>query len=321
MNDALILGIKFKPQRKKRKRPFLFILFLFIAVSTTYGIFNRSAKKELISPLSYAQAGSFLQSNAKVKYNSPLAKVVGEILNEAKGTYGITIKNLKIGESFSQNEHRVFESGSLYKLWVMATAYKQIENSSLTEDQTLEGDIASLNNKFNIDPSVAELKKGTMTMTVNQALNQMITISHNYAALMLSEKVKLSNVANFLKENGFKESVVGVNGEMPKSTAADITLFYEKLYKGELANQEFTDKMINLLKQQQLNNGLPKYLPDKQVVAHKTGDLGWFKHDAGIVFTAKGDYIITMMSESDSPPEAQERIALISKAVYEYFTK
>ncbi len=71
-------------------------------------------------------------------------------------------------------------------------------------------------------------------------LNQMITISHNYAALLLTEKVKLSTVAKFLQTNGFKESNVGTNGEAPVTTPSDIALFLEKLYKGQLANPTYT---------------------------------------------------------------------------------
>ena len=145
----------------------------------------------------------------------------------------------------------------------------------------------------------------------------MIVISHNYAALLLTERVKNSQLEEYLQNNGFKNSQIG---DPPKTTPADIALFLEKLYKGELVNLEYSQKMIDLLKKQQLNNGIPKYLPDHSRVANKTGDIGWFKHDAGIVYTDKGDYIIVIMSKSDSPAGAQERIALASKAVYDYFT-
>ncbi len=308
MSNIVIPGILLKPQKRKRKLPVLLIFLLFITSIFVYGIFNQLLKKELINPLLGIEAETSL--NRLIQYS----------LTGTKGTYGITIKNLKTGETYSYNDHRVFDTGSLYKLWVMAETVKQIEEGILTEELSLEGNIADLNKKFNIDSASAELTTGSVNMTVTSAINQMITISHNYAALLLTEKIKLSTVAKFLKENGFEESSVGVSGETPKSTSADISLFLEKLYKGELASKENTEKMINILKKQQLNGGLPKYLP-AGVVAHKTGDLGWFKHDAGIIFTQKGDYIISILSESDSPLGAQEKIALISKAAYEYFTK
>ena len=97
-------------------------------------------------------------------------------------------------------------------------------------------------------------------------------------------------------------------------------LFFEKLSKGELADKSSTDKMITLLKRQRLNTKLPKYLPDEIVIAHKTGELGAVSHDAGIIYLPSGDYSIVILSESDNPPGAVERIAQMSKNVYDYFT-
>lgn len=252
--------------------------------------------------------------------NQSLKDTVESSLVDAKGTYGIVIKNFKTGQSYYLSEHKSFEAGSLYKLWIMATVYNQILSGKLTGDLELNEDIADLNNEFNIDPTEAELTDGVINFTVKSALTQMITISHNYAALALTKKIKLSSVATFMKENGFNESSVGTNGDVPKSTPSDIALFYEKLYQQKLGSEQYTAEMINLLKSQQLNDGLPKYLGGV-AVAHKTGNIGWFKHDAGIVYPEKGDYIIVVMSESDSPTEAQERIALISKAVFDYFSR
>lgn len=275
------------------------------------------------------------------KGNQTLKIAVESSLEGTKGTYAIAIKNLKTGETYFNNEHESFETGSLYKLWIMATVYKQIEKDKLTEDKVLSENIANLNVQFKIDPDSAEQTKGVIAFTVGEALNQMITISHNYSALLLTKEIKLSTVAQFLAENKFNESSIGTDNSEPKSTASDILLFYEKLYKqsmifsgeknsNEFASPENARKMIALLKKQQLNDGLPVSLPDALEIAHKTGDIGWFKHDAGIVFmddqspktsSGKRDYIIVVMSQSDFPAGAQERIAFISKAVYDYFTR
>ena len=245
-----------------------------------------------------------------------LGDVILNAMEGTKGEYGIVVKNLKTGEAYSANEHRIYEPGSLYKLWVMATAFSQIQDGVLDENEELSEQISVLNTKFGVDPETAELKEGSITLTVGQAVTQMITISHNYAAFLLLGKLGGSAIQSFLEKNGLNESFIG---ESPAATSYDIALFFEKLYKGELADKEKTEKMLAILKKQQLNGGLPKYLPQEAEVAHKTGDIDWLKHDAGIVFSDKGDYIIVIMSESDSPAGAQERIAEASKAVYDYF--
>lgn len=249
--------------------------------------------------------------------SASLSRIIENMLTDKKGAYGIAIKNLQTGESYYLNEHTSFEPGSLYKIWILATAFRQIEDGKLEEDRVLSQEIPILNEKFNISSESAELTEGRITLTVKEAMEKMITISDNYSALLLSERVRLSNVKAFLQENGFDESTLG---EPPLSTPYDTALFFEKLSKGELANQQNTQKMLDIFKQQTLNSKLPGYLPENIIVAHKTGEIGFFSHDAGIVYTPN-PYIIVVMSKTDSPADADEVIARISQAVYKYFRK
>jgi beta-lactamase class A len=245
-----------------------------------------------------------------------LATVVEKALAGSTGTYGIAIKNLRTGESYYRYEHKSFESASLYKLWVMAATYKQVKDGKLKESDVLTDDIVDLNSKFNIASESAERTDGSISLSVSSALQQMITISHNYSALLLTSQIKLSALSAFLNDSGLTESRIG---EPPQTTASDTLKFFEKLYKGQLTDKTYTDKMLGLLKKQQLNQKLPKYLPDETVMAHKTGELDNVSHDAGIVYTPNGDYAIVILSDSKYPIGAEERIAKISKAVYNYF--
>lgn len=249
-----------------------------------------------------------------------LAKVVEKVMLGINGKYSIVVENYKTGERYAVGEHDVFDSGSLYKLWVMALTFDQIKNGKLQKDDLLSQDIAEFNREFGIAEDEAELKEGRIEMTVVQAINQMITISHNYAALLLSEKLTNSKITQFVKDQGFSETSLGSNTEPPKTTASDVALFYKKLYKTELVDTESSKEMLEILKKQQLNDGLPKDLPKGASVAHKTGDIGWFKHDGGIVFTEQGDYLVVVFSESNSPIGAQQKIAALSKAVFDYFS-
>lgn len=302
--------------RKRRRKKRLIRLAIWVAVITSLLIFVYSA---------FLKQNNLVQSNILSLQEKPTANPLKESVDNAlvgtKGTYSVVVKNLKTGESYAVGEDKVFLSGSLYKLWVMVTVFKQIQNGTLNEDEILSGDANELNQKFNISSEAAELTDVVISSSVRNALSQMITISHNYDALLLVEKIKLSSVASFLDENGFNQSKVGVKGEAPTTTASDIALFFEKLYQGQLADPERTNQMLELLKKQQLNKKIPRYLPEGTVVAHKTGELDFFSHDAGIVYLAQGDYIIVVLSESDAPPAAEERIAQISKNIYSYFQK
>jgi beta-lactamase class A len=311
--------------KRKNVKVMGFMLLAFVVLPSIIGVyvFNRDTFKPpketlalTIAPTASAQPTVIPSPTTAISQG--LQTVVQEELEGTKGKYSVVIKHLGTGETYMYNEHQSYQAASLYKLWVMAVAYNQIQEGKLKETDVLKSDIASINAKFNIGTDSAELKEGEVSFPVNQALQQMVTISHNYAALLLAQKVKLSNVTEFLKQHKYTESKIG---SPPKTSAFDIANFYESLYMGKLANNTMTTTMLDLLKKQKLNNKLPKNLPEDVVVAHKTGELGQVTHDAGIVYTKKGDYIIVVLSESTLPIGAEARIADISKGVYDYFVE
>lgn len=247
-----------------------------------------------------------------------LKNAVESALSGSHGTYGVMIRNLSTGENYAQNENYVFPAASLYKLWVMAAVEQQIQQGALDENEVLTGDVAELNTEFNISPEDAELTSGSISLSVHDALTQMITISHNYSALMLTKRITLPVLASFLTANNLTSSLLGDSGN-PTTTAADTTTFLTKLYHGQLGGTQQTLEMFSFLKNQELNTKLPKYLPANVTVAHKTGEIDSDSHDAGIVYSPSGDYLIVVMSETDNPDLANDRIASISRNVYQYF--
>lgn len=305
-------------QNSRKFKRIIFFILIIILLSSWFFVSRRenSQTANIISPLADSVNSSI---NAVKKFigKGELEKIVTTTIGSVPGTYAVVVKNLKTGEEFKFNSDKKFESASLYKLWVMAVVYKQIETRKLKADKVIKADVKDLNEAFRIATEEAELAEGGIEMGIESAVKQMITISHNYAALALTKEVGLSNVQRFLKEEGFADS----RTDPPITTAQDIALYFEKLYKGDLANEEYTQKMIDVLKGQKLNDRLPKYLPAKTKAAHKTGELNGFKHDGGIVFSEKGDYILVILSETEDPRTAAENQAQLSKKIFEYFEK
>lgn len=303
--------------RKKYTMVWFFIFFVFFLGIIFFAVKFLSVPQMVITPIT--ETLNYVGIHPQEADNS-LESAVQQVLKNAKGTYGIVIEDLNTKERYGFHEDLTFQAASLYKLWIMATVYKDIQNDLLSENDILKQDVAILNEKFHIATEDAEKKEGEVQFSVSDALYQMITVSDNYAALLLSEKVRLSRVAQFLSDNGFSHSKVSTDGSVPTTTASDIALFFERLHEGNLIDKTFDKKMLDLLKEQQLNNKIPKNLPEDITIAHKTGELGYFTHDAGIVYMPKGDYIIVVFSESQDPLKAEQKIADISEAVFNYFT-
>src|SRR3989344_1527214 len=296
-----------------------FLLIIFGAIIFSFALFyffpQQRKFQDIISPL--AQGIQETKNLLAGFTDNSLKEVVDSSLLGARGTYAIIIKNLRTGEYFSQNEKRIYEPASLYKLWVLGAAFKQIKEGKLNRDEIISRDIKDLNEIFDIASDSAELTEGTVTMRVSDAIEQMITISHNYAALLLVSKIRNSNVSAFMRGQGFSSSRLG---QPPRTTAQDIASFFEKLYEGTMIDGQYSKRMLDLLSQQRLNDRIPKYLPVDVEVAHKTGEIRGFKHDAGIIF-AKDPILLVVLSESNSQQGAAERIAQLSKNVYYYFDR
>jgi len=320
---------RYRQRRAAKKRLAIFILFIVTFVITI--VFIRSLLSRT-TPNNQSVQSATITSEAvpsqtddskppplKRTNSQLLGEVIQSSLSGTHGEYGILVQNLKTNEFYTSNEHTEFYSASLYKLWVMLTVFEQINLGILSKDTILSQDVAVLNKKFNIGSESAELTEGTIKISIEEALKKMIVISDNYSALLLTEKVKLTTIDSVLKKNGLFESELGKKDKPPTTTPYDMGLFFEKLYSGQLADKKTTDEMIGLLKAQRLNDKIPKYLPDDIIVAHKTGELDEYSHDAGIIYTPEHDYILIILTKSDDPEAAEIRIANISQGIYGYF--
>lgn len=68
--------------------------------------------------------------------------------------------------------------------------------------------------------------------------------------------------------------------------------------------------MLDLLRNQGINDRIPALLPDGVSVAHKTGELPGVRNDGGIVRCGREQYIVVLMSRvgvvgEEVPAEAE----------------
>lgn len=309
-----------KPEWKPSKT----LLFISVAIFSVI-IFNgyipqRGRIKSPLGSFSKAVLSAITKQypvTSRDQNSAQLALMVESQLFQSLGNYGIVIKNLSNGESYYSNEHKKFETGSLYKLWVMGAVYEQISKGSLKMDDIVAGSTGNLNTP---DASNSGEVLNSPPLTVKDALYKMITVSDNNSAILLTQKAGVKNIVEFMQEYNFSESSFGNATSLPQTTADDMALFFLTLYRGQMVSKDASQAMLNLLKQQKINGKIPKYLPDNLSVAHKTGELDEFSHDAGIVYDTRSNYIIVVLTQSNSRSQADERIAAIAQGVYTYFT-
>lgn len=230
-----------------------------------------------------------------------------------QGRLGVVVKHLGTGEMASLNAQQTFRSASLYKLFVLYSAYLRLESGELSRDELL----TFSQEAYDAEP-YAEWQAGTRT-SVSCALRAMITLSNNAASEMLLERVGGgARVTADIRALGLEQSQIG--GGYASTSPADVALLLEKIARRQLVSPEASDEMLGLLSDQRRNDRLPLPLPLGVAVAHKTGELTKLRNDAGIVFAPSGPYLFVALA-SDAPNDAAARQVILdlSRDVYAHF--
>ena len=241
--------------------------------------------------------------------------------NEVAGIdYSVVLIDLKSNDSFLLNENKIYASASLYKLWLMAYIFEKINSGDVSYNLVLSKPVSYLNTKFSIPPEYTLRSEGQVEYSIKDAIYKMITESDNESALLLTDYFGTREVENYMKNNGYSNTSFGLDGNLPNTNALEVSKFFKDLYLGKIVNKNYSDDMLQILKDQTFNHKAAKYIPSTIDFAHKTGELQNFSHDAGIIFLQTNPYVIVIMTSTNQDFSlANEFIAKVSKDIFTYF--
>jgi beta-lactamase class A len=212
---------------------------------------------------------------------------------------------------FSVDPDRPVLAASLYKLAVMLEVERRVEAGGWSykdrveirdEDVTIDG-----SNEF----------PGTV-LTVDAALEEMITYSDNGSALALLRLVGAQQVNATLGAAGLGDFHVAVNADDDHTvTARAVGTFFALLGRGQLLSPAASRRMLERLQRQHVNDRMPADLPAGTVVAHKTGDLVGYAHDGGIIQSSGGPLIFVALTQNAPQADAKQFIAQAAALAYD----
>ncbi len=186
------------------------------------------------------------------------------------------------------NAGETFRTASLYKLIVLAEAYRQSDRGEFSFDETI-----TLEARHFIDDPPASRPSLPVEMSAREAIRRMVVFSDNATAHALRERLGPEVVAAAPARLGLDGTSVG--GEFV-TTPADIARFFALLYRGEIVSEQASEQMLAMLRAQELNDLIPAALPAGTEIAHKTGLVDKYVHDAGIVSAPGGDYVLVVLT-------------------------
>ncbi len=255
-------------------------------------------------------------------------ELAGSLAAQAKsfrGQAGIIIEDLNTGWQFSLNKDKLFPSASIVKIPIMAACFQAASEGRLDLKQEM---VLRVANKTPGSGILKNVSSGT-TIPVDKLIEIMITQSDNTAANMLIERLGFSYLNGYFKKAGLKHTNLArkmmdfqdrKNGVENYTSASDISYLLQKMYRLRFINRQVSEKCLAMLLRQKVNDRIPKKLPGDCPVAHKTGLEKNICHDAGIVFTRQGDFLICVLTKSFSGTrQVKEFISNLALAIYQTY--
>jgi beta-lactamase class A len=233
------------------------------------------------------------------------------ILGDEADSYAFVIKDLATGRGAQHNVDQIFYAASVFKLFVMYEVFIQQSQGRVSWDGELV--VTPYYDSFGLTPRRTEL---CQVLSVAEAMNDMLSVSDNTAAVLLQDLVTSGAVNSSLDTLGIKTSGLFEDG-LPL-TAADVAVLLEAIARGATVSRDASSDMLQLMTREELDNGLGAGIPAgaNVIVAHKTGNWGDATHDVGVVFAPFGTYLFVALSDTNHETAV---IKALSTAAYNYF--
>jgi len=267
--------------------------------------------------------------------NPSLEEKIRDKFENTDGIFALAFKNLESGKEILINERENFHAASTMKTPVMIEVFKQVHNGefNLYDSIIVKNEFKSI-----VDGSVfrlSDLEDSDQELyqylgkkrSIYSLVNDMIIVSSNFASNLIIDFIGVKNVNQTMRKVGAMdinvlrgvEDIKAFEKDLNNSTTAyDLMIIYEKLANGDIIDRKVSDKMIEILKNQEYQDIIPFYLPKNVEVAHKTGMITGVHHDSGIVFLPDGrKYVIILLSKELTDFGAGTLLlAEISKLIY-----
>jgi beta-lactamase class A len=227
-----------------------------------------------------------------------------------------------------------FHAASTMKLPVMIELFRQAQAGTLSLDEPLR-----VRNEFHsiVDGSVYHLevsdedsdgeiyKAVGETLTLRQLCDAMITVTSNFAANLLIERLGVENIRRTVTRlgaegmqvlRGVEDDKAFEKGLNNTTTARGLMVLLDGLANGRVVSAKADAEMIAVLSRQRINTAIPAGIPEGTRVAHKTGTITKIHHDAAIVFGPKPYVLVVLVRGLQEEKESAALIASISREVW-----
>jgi len=232
-------------------------------------------KSEEANAMTKTAKPKVVYSRSYTKTSTGIAALIMHYDQDNSGVFGVSFSELSgAGRSAAYNQDRTFTTASTYKLFVAFSTLKLVDSG-----------------KYKWTDKIADGRN------LNTCFDDMIVKSDNTCAEALLEKVGREKLDNDLRSIGLTRSTFRAKSN--QTTAAELASFLTKLEDGDLPIKTSSrDRLLSAMKRQQYRQGIPAGASG--TVADKVGFLNGLLHDAAIVYSPKGTYVLVVLSDGSS---------------------
>jgi beta-lactamase class A len=260
---------------------------------------------------------------------------VQKVIDASGAEVAVVMRTLDGKEVLRIDPAKSFHAASTMKVPVMIELFRQAQAGQLSLDEPLP-----VKNAFHsiVDGSVYQLGVGDdsdtevykavgKTMTLRQLCEAMITVSSNFAANLLIERLGVENIQKTVTRlgadgmnvlRGVEDQKAFDKGLNNSTTAEALATLMEKIATGKAVSAKADAEMVAILKRQKYHDAIPAGLPAGMVVAHKTGNITKIHHDAAIVYGPHPYVLVVLVRGIEQQKASGALIAAISREIWNF---
>ncbi|MCM3180536.1 beta-lactamase class A [Cytobacillus horneckiae] len=213
------------------------------------------------------------------------------------------------------NGHHSFSSASLIKVPILMAAFHQCEQNQLKMEEKL---LVSTDRKVG-GAGVLQALSNELSMKLIDLLTLMIIVSDNTATNILIERLGMENINKYIHSLGMRntllqrkmmDTVALENGIDNKTTAADMVYALKSIKAKQLFSAENSNKMLEILSQQQFLKLADGIDLEYFTVASKTGELAGVQHDCAIISSQQTVLYAAVLIDELTLPETGKKTLL-----------
>ena len=221
--------------------------------------------------------------------DTELQQALADLRTTTRGTFAFCVHDLDTGTQALVDAGESFAAASVIKLPIMLKLLEMVATGAVSLDQT-----APLTEwqKTGGSGIFQHFQEGTQ-FALGDACTAMIAISDNTATNMLLDVTGIAPVNELLVRMGCartrlhryigKPEMAGPPGPS-QAAPLEVGHLLELLARRAILTPPLCETAITMLRRQTIRTVIPRLLPERTPVAHKTGSLDGIRHDAGIIW-------------------------------------